>query len=50
VPELAQAGPDLIHQPWQSPLTGYARKYPQRIVQHEEQRKKCLAMFQKVKG
>lgn len=50
IPELAHLGADLIHAPWENPLEGYARKYVPRIVRHEEQRVKCLAMFKKVKG
>ncbi len=50
IPELAHAGADLIHAPWDSPLAGYRRGYPQRVVLHEEQRPKCLAMFKAVKG
>jgi len=50
VPELAHLSADNIHAPWRAPLGGYARGYPPRIVVHEEQRKKCLAMFQKVKA
>ena len=50
VPELAHLPADVIHEPWEKPLEGYAKKYPQRIVLHEEQRGQCLAMFKKVKG
>ncbi len=50
IPELAHASADLIHAPWDSPLVGYSRGYAQRIVLHEEQRPKCLAMFKAVKG
>lgn len=46
VPELAHLDSRQIHEPWQvSPL-----KYPRRIVLHEEQREKALAMYQAVKG
>ena len=48
IPELANVPDDSIHEPWSEPLL--APKYPQRIVLHEEQRPKALAMFAKVKG
>ena len=48
IPELAQMPADSIHEPWNEPLL--AGKYPQRIVRHEEQRPKALAMFAQVKG
>ena len=45
VPELA-AWPDAhIHEPWQAPLARAAARYPERIVAHEVQRGKCLAMY-----
>jgi deoxyribodipyrimidine photo-lyase len=50
VPELEHLGADDIHCPWEAPLSGYARGYAQRIVRHELQRPKCLAMFKEVKG
>lgn len=50
IPELAHADRDLIHAPWNSPLTGFARGYPPPVVRHEEQRGKCLAMFKRVRG
>ncbi len=49
VPELTSMPDDLIHQPWENPLQAAKSKYPPRIVLHEEQRLKCLAMFKKVK-
>ena len=49
VPELAAFPDDLIHQPWENPLLCTKSKYPERIVLHEEQRGKCLAMFKAVK-
>ncbi|HEY0552511.1 MAG TPA: deoxyribodipyrimidine photo-lyase [Verrucomicrobiae bacterium] len=48
IPELASVPGDFIHEPWNEPLR--APKYPSRIVLHEEQRAKALAMFAKVKG
>ncbi len=47
LPELDAFEGAAIHEPWKNPLL--ARKYPERIVLHEEQRAKCLAMFKKVK-
>ena len=40
----------LPHQPWEGPLLLSKVKYPERIVRHEEQRDRCLAMFKAVKG
>ena len=50
LPELAGFSDDLIHQPWENPLLCSKSTYPERIVLHEEQREKCLAMFKAVKG
>jgi deoxyribodipyrimidine photo-lyase len=50
LPELKDFPDDLIQQPWENPLLLARSKYPQRIVLHEEQRAKCLAMFQAAKG
>jgi len=50
IPELKDFPDDLIQQPWENPLLLSKSKYPQRIVLHEEQRGKCLAMFKAVKG
>ena len=49
VPELMSLGPELIHEPWNEPLLLQRLKYPERIVLHELQREKCLAMFKAVK-
>jgi deoxyribodipyrimidine photo-lyase len=49
VPELAEFPNDAIHQPWEHPLLSANSKYPARVVLHEEQRTKCLAMFKAVK-
>ncbi len=48
IPELAGVPDEFIHEPWHEPLL--APKYPGRIVLHEEQRPKALAMFAKLKG
>ena len=50
VPELAGLPANLVHQPWNAPLTLRASGYPDRIVIHERQREKCLAMFKQVIG
>lgn len=50
IPELQDFPGDLIHQPWENPLLLSKSKYAGRIVQHDEQRIKCLAMFKAVKG
>ena len=50
IPELKDFPDDLIHQPWENPLLLSKSKYAPRIVLHEEQRVKCLAMFKAVKG
>lgn len=51
VPELLSLPSDTIHRPWDEPGFSPARfKYPARIVLHEAQRPKCLAMFKAVKG
>jgi deoxyribodipyrimidine photo-lyase len=49
VPELKTLPSAVIHQPWEYPLfaqTGYVK----RIIDHREQREKCLAMFKAVKN
>ena len=49
VPEPADPPDDLIHQPWAKPQLTSSLKYPARIVRHEDQRAKCLAMFKKLR-
>lgn len=49
VPELASLPDDFIHRPWEQALSLRGTSYPPRIVRHEEQRPKCLAMFGAVK-
>ncbi len=48
-PELAHLPNALLHEPWKAgslaPLS-----YPPRIVLHEQQRRKCLEMFEKVRS
>jgi deoxyribodipyrimidine photo-lyase len=50
IPELKNFPDETIHQPWENPLLLAKSNYPQRIVLHEEQREKCLAMFKAVKS
>lgn len=47
IPELANAPAAVAHEPWREPLS--VPNYPRRIVLHEEQRPKCLAMFEGVR-
>jgi deoxyribodipyrimidine photo-lyase len=47
IPELTPLPGNLIHEPWKAPSSAPVQ-YPRRIVLHEEQRVKCLAMFQAV--
>jgi deoxyribodipyrimidine photo-lyase len=49
LPELTSLPDDLIHRPWEDPTVLKAANYPKRIVIHEQQRPKCLAMFDAVK-
>jgi deoxyribodipyrimidine photo-lyase len=49
IPELRDLPASVIHQPWEYPLFAKT-KYDQRIIRHEEQREKCLAMFKAIKG
>jgi deoxyribodipyrimidine photo-lyase len=53
VPELSQAPERFVHRPWAAaPLerATWGADYPERIVVHEEQREKALAMYARVKG
>ncbi|SOC57901.1 cryptochrome/photolyase family protein [Ornithinimicrobium cerasi] len=45
VPELAHLPGKAAHQPWNHP-DGYAHGYPQRIVDHAEERREALARYE----
>ncbi len=45
VPELAHLDPESAHEPWRAPA-GYAQGYPERIVDHAQERKIALARYQ----
>ena len=49
VPELAGLDSQVIHEPESAGVFGAAGRYPLPIVDHAEQRVKCLAMFQAVR-
>jgi deoxyribodipyrimidine photo-lyase len=49
LPELADFSEGSIHEPWERPLVARAAGYPDRVVRHDEQRVKCLAMFERLK-
>jgi deoxyribodipyrimidine photo-lyase len=49
VPELENFPDKLVHQPWENPSELARSKYPARVVRHEVQREKCLALFRSVK-
>ena len=49
LPELASLPDEWIHQSWENPLLASQTKYPPRIVRHDQQRLKCLAMYKAVR-
>ncbi len=49
VPELSSLPPRIIHEPWRNPTAPEMRRYPKRLVLHEEQRPRCLALYQAVR-
>lgn len=49
VPELAQLIGSSIHEPWDT-LGGYDQGYPERIVDHKQEREAALADFASIKG
>lgn len=50
IPELISATDDQVHCPWESSLIRGRMGYPDRIVEHNVQRNRCLEMFKAVKG
>ena len=48
VPELAHLSGKAAHQPWEQP-DGYAQGYPQRIVDHAEERREALRRLGELK-
>jgi len=50
IPELASLPDDMIHRPWEETSDSKTTRYAERIVIHEEQRPKSLAMFAAVKN
>jgi deoxyribodipyrimidine photo-lyase len=48
VPELAHLPGRAVHQPWKHP-EGYAHGYPERIVDHAEERREALARYEAVR-
>lgn len=50
LPELADVPDRFVHRPWEDPGRRMARSYPARIVDHGEQRERCLRMFKAVRG
>jgi Deoxyribodipyrimidine photolyase len=49
VPELAHLDKKTIHEPWLA-IDGYAHGYPERIVDHAEEREETLTRFQELKN
>ena len=49
VPELAHLDGAAAHEPWKHP-DGYAHDYPERIVDHADERVEALARYRAVRG
>ncbi|MFM5903771.1 MAG: cryptochrome/photolyase family protein [Microbacteriaceae bacterium] len=49
VPELAHLPGGTVHEPWKA-AGGYAHGYPERVVDHHEERDAALADFAAIKG
>ena len=53
IPELESFSKSEIHEPWKNPngnLLKQGHKYPSRIIEHDEARKKTLERFNKVRA
>lgn len=49
VPELAHLSGSAAHEPWKQP-DGYAHGYPERIVDHAEERREALDRYERARG
>lgn len=49
VPELAHLPGSAAHEPWKHP-DGYDRGYPERIVDHAEERREALERYERARG
>jgi deoxyribodipyrimidine photo-lyase len=49
VPELAHLSGRAVHEPWRHP-EGYAHGYPERIVDHAEERREALRRYDSARG
>ncbi|MGO4661081.1 deoxyribodipyrimidine photo-lyase [Terrabacter sp. 2TAF16] len=49
VPELAHLPGGAAHEPWKHD-NGYDHEYPQRVVDHDEERKETLARYERARG
>jgi deoxyribodipyrimidine photo-lyase len=49
VPELAHLAGASVHRPWEA-ADGYVHGYPERIVDHDTERKEALARYQLARG
>jgi deoxyribodipyrimidine photo-lyase len=49
VPELAHLSGSAAHEPWKQPA-GYAHGYPERIVDHAEERREALDRYERARG
>ena len=48
VPELAALDAKHVHEPWTAP-DGTPKGYPERIVDHQEERAEALARYERIK-